>query len=71
MLRTDLYAQAQGVITPDFRSYTGHAWYSPALDLNPADTAGKVRIMFPGLFNECWLYVNGSLVTHREQRVMW
>ena len=71
MLRTDLYAQAQGVITPDFHSYTGHAWYRTELDLKAADTQGKVHLMFPGLFNECWLYVNGSLVAHREQRAMW
>ncbi len=71
MLRTDVYAQAQGVITPDFHSYTGHAWYRTELDLKAADTQGKVRLMFPGLFNECWLYVNGSLVAHREQRAMW
>ncbi|MFM8471467.1 MAG: DUF4838 domain-containing protein [Limisphaerales bacterium] len=71
MLRTDLYAQAQGVITPDFHSYTGHAWYRTELDLKAADTQGKARLMFPGLFNECWLYVNGSLVAHREQKTMW
>lgn len=71
MLRTDFYAQAQGVITPDFHSYTGHMWYRTDLDLKAGDTQGKVRLMFPGLFNECWLYVNGSLVAHREQRTMW
>lgn len=71
MLRTDLYAQAQGVMSPDFHSYTGHAWYRTEVDLKAADTQGKVRLMFPGIFNECWLYVNGSLVNHREQRAMW
>lgn len=71
MLRTDLYAQAQGVITADFHSYAGHAWYRTDLDLKATDTQGKVHLMFPGLFNECWLYVNGSLVAHREQRAMW
>jgi len=71
MLRTDLYMQAQGVITPDFHSYTGHAWYRTELDLKGADTQGRARLMFPGLFNECWLYVNGSLVAHREQKAMW
>ena len=71
MLRTDLYAQAQGVITPDFHSYTGHAWYRTELDLKAADTQGKVHLMFPGLFNECWLYVNGYLVAHRPQKAMW
>ena len=71
MLRTDLYAQAQGVITPDFHSYTGHAWYRTDVELKATDTQGKVHLMFPGLFNECWLYVNGSLVAHRQQRAMW
>ena len=27
--------------------------------------------MFPGLFNECWLYVNGRLIAHREFPQMW
>ena len=71
MLRTDVYAQAQGIITPDHHSYTGHMWYRTDLDLKAGDTQGKVRLMFPGLFNECWLYVNGSLVAHRQQRAMW
>lgn len=71
MLRTDLYMQAQGVLSPDNHSYTGHAWYRTDFDL-PADAArGPVHIRFPGLFNECWLYVNGYLVKHREQKAMW
>jgi hypothetical protein len=71
MLRTDLYAQAQGVIGPDHHSYTGHAWYRTEVEL-PADaTQGKVRLRFPGLFNECWLYANGYLVGHREQNPIW
>src|SRR5690606_24474735 len=27
MLRTDLYAQAQGVLHPDWQSFTGYLWY--------------------------------------------
>jgi hypothetical protein len=27
--------------------------------------------MFPGLFNECWLYINGQLVAHRPFAERW
>jgi hypothetical protein len=70
MLRTDLYMQAQGVLSQDNHSYTGYAWYRTDVDLGktPLD---KIHLRFPGLFNECWLYVNGHLVAHREQHPMW
>lgn len=71
MLRTDLYAQAQGVRDPDRQSFTGHFWYQTDIPLTLAQTQGKTHLMFPGLFNECWLYVNGNLVAHREQKPMW
>jgi hypothetical protein len=70
-LRTDLYMQAQGVMSRDFYSYTGYAWYRTDFDLKPADAKGKVRVMFPGLFNEAWLYVNGHLVAHRAYKEPW
>lgn len=69
-LRTDLYMQAQGVLHPDGQSYTGNAWYRTELDLK-SQAGGKLHIRFPGLFNECWLYVNGYLVGHREQNPIW
>jgi hypothetical protein len=71
LLRTDLYLQAQGVLHPDGQSYTGHAWYRTELNLAAEQAAGKVRLRFPGLFNECWLYANGHLVGHREQKDIW
>lgn len=65
-LRTDIYAQAQGIVTADHQSYTGHAWYRTEIDL-PADKVGaKLQLMFPGLFNEGWLYINSEQVAHRE-----
>lgn len=70
-LRTDLYAQAQGVVTEDFQSYTGHAWYQTDLDLDAAQARGDVHLRFPGLFNECWLYLNGEPVAHREFKGVW
>ena len=71
MLRTDLYAQAQGVRHPDEQSFTGYMWYKTNMSLKPADVAGPVHLMFPGLFNECWLYINGKMVAHREFQTMW
>jgi hypothetical protein len=70
-LRTDLYMQAQGIVSPDNHSYTGHAWYRTDIEL-PAEAAkGQLHLRFPGLFNECWLYVNGSLVAHRPYKEPW
>jgi hypothetical protein len=65
-LRTDLYLQAQGVLNPDGQSYTGYYWCQTAVDLSADKTKGEVHLMFPGLFNEIWLYVNGEMVAHRS-----
>src|SRR5207248_2383660 len=70
-LRTDIYMQGQGVRHADRQSYTGHYWYQTSVDLEAAQTAGQVRLMFPGLFNQCWLYVNGVLVAHRPFTEPW
>ncbi|MBC7597727.1 MAG: DUF4838 domain-containing protein, partial [Polaromonas sp.] len=71
VLRTDIYAQAQGIRHPDGQSFTGFYWYQTQLDLRPGETAGEVHLMFPGLFNECWLYINGELVSHRPFLDRW
>ena len=71
MLKTDLYAQAQGVLHPDGQSFTGYHWYRAELELTPAQVAGKTRLLFPGVFNESWVYVNGYLVAYRPQGKMW
>ncbi|MDA1142641.1 MAG: DUF4838 domain-containing protein [Planctomycetota bacterium] len=71
MLRSDLYAQAQGVLHPDWQSFTGFMWYKTSVELNAAQTGGKVHLHFPGLFSEAWLYVNGNLIAHRPQNHMW
>jgi len=71
MLRTDLYWQAQGIRHPDGQSFTGFAWYRTEVEMKTEHAQGKVSLRFPGLFNECWLYVNGNLVAHREQNPTW
>lgn len=71
MLRTDLYAQAQGIRDPDRQSFTGDLWYRTDLELTDGQVQGKVHLMFPGLFNECWLYLNGEEVAYRKQGNLW
>ena len=71
MIRTDIYAQTQGIRHPDRQSYIGNLWYRTDLKLTVEEVQGSVHLRFPGLFNECWLYVNGELVEHREQGKLW
>ena len=70
-LRTDLYAQAQGVRDPDRQSYTGDLWYRTDIELSRAQVAERPHIRFPGLFNECELYVNGREAGQRKQNKLW
>jgi hypothetical protein len=67
MLRTDIYAQAQGIRHPDRQSFTGDMWYCCDVELTAEEAQGALHLRFPGLFNECWLYVNSEQVGYREQ----
>jgi hypothetical protein len=69
--RSDLYLQAQGLVTKGFQSWTGHGWYQTEIDLTAEQAAGKVHLKFPGLFNACRLYVNGKHVGTREFKGVW
>jgi hypothetical protein len=64
-LRTDVYLQAQGLITEDHQSYTGKGWYRTEITIPDNQAGQKLHLMFPGLFNECTLYVNGAEVAKR------
>jgi hypothetical protein len=70
-LRTDLYAQGQGIRHPDGQSFTGYLWYQTEIDVTAEQAAGKLHLLFPGLFNGAWLYVNGELVADRSLREPW
>lgn len=70
-VRTDLYLQAQGIVADDPVSALGTYWYRTVIDLTPAQSAGEIHLMFPGLFNEAWLWVNGRPVAHRAYREPW
>lgn len=70
-MRTDLYLQAQGLVTKDFQSYTGDGWYRVDLELSAEQAAGA-HLLFPGVFNRCRLFVNGQQVAQREKyRDIW
>ena len=71
LIRTDLYPQAQGIRHPDRQSYTGYLWYRTDVDLTTAQAGGAVHVRFPGLFSECWIYVNGVEVGHRKTNPIW
>lgn len=70
-LRTDLYMQAQGVRFPDAQNYIGYYWYKTKVKLSKEQLEGNTHLIFPGLFNECWLYVNGYMVAHRDFPDLW
>jgi hypothetical protein len=70
-LRTDIYLQGQGVLMPDNQSFVGYWWYQTDLDLTQEQTRGPVHLMFPGIFNQAWLYVNGRLVAVRAAKEPW
>jgi hypothetical protein len=71
LLHTDLYMQGQGVRHADGQSFTGHYWYQTTVELDAGQIAGPLHLMFPGLFNECWIYVNGELIHHRTFPEPW
>jgi hypothetical protein len=70
-VRADLYPPSQGILHPDWQSFTGFLWYKTDINLTEADTEGDLHIHCPGLFSESWLWVNGELVGYREWNVLW
>jgi hypothetical protein len=70
-VRTDLYLQAQGVLAENEVSALGEYWYRCDVRLSSSQAKGTLRLMFPGLFNEAWLYINGQMIAHRAYREPW
>jgi hypothetical protein len=69
--RSDLYLQAQGILGEEGQSALGHFWYRSKVDVGTTKPSGKLHLMFAGLFNEAWLYVNGKPVAHRDYKEPW
>jgi hypothetical protein len=70
-VRSDLYLQAQGVRAAGGGDELGYYAYRIELPLRVAQVAGPIHLMFPGLFNQAWLYVNGKLVAKRDYQEPW
>ena len=70
-IRTDLYVQAQGVRLPNQQSFVGDLWYRTNVVLSQAQANASPHIRFPGLFNNCELYVDGVEVARREIEDLW
>jgi len=50
--------------------FKGVGWYFTDIDWRYGDTNG-VHLMFPEIFNDAWLYINGSLVSYRSFDEIW
>ena len=66
MLRTDLYMQAQGIRHKDRQSYVKPVWYRTEVDIPANKVKEKLHILFPGLFSEATLYINGKEIARRK-----
>ncbi len=70
-IRTDLYVQAQGIRAADRQSFVGDIWYRTDVTLSAEQIAANPHIHFPGLFNDCELFVNGRETARRKQQALW
>ena len=70
---SSVYLQAQGLITDDHQAWNGIGWYRVDVSLDPATVTKPLRLMFPGLFNQATLFVNGRKVAERTgyQTIWW
>ena len=66
MIRTDVFVQAQGIRAPDRQCYSGTIWYRTEIELTAEETAGKLHIRFPGIFNVSYVYINGQEIAQRS-----
>lgn len=70
-IRVDLYPQAQGVRHPDRQSFVGDLWYRTDIELSAEQAGAAPHLRFPGLFNQCVLFVNGAEAGRRTQADLW
>jgi len=71
LVRTDLYLQAQGILRPGGANDLGSYCYETSADLSASDITAQMHMIFPGLFNEAWLSIDGKLVAHRSYAEPW
>lgn len=61
--------RSQGVLGPEYHNPEGYGWY--ACRIQVPRLKGGERLLFPGLFNSSWLYLNGDLVDGIERKEPW
>jgi hypothetical protein len=63
---SSMYLQSQGFVSDDHQPWTGIGWYRNEVLVKEQDLRGKLHLMFPGLFNQCTLFINGEEVAQRK-----
>jgi hypothetical protein len=56
---------------PDQQSFVGDLWYRTNVKLSEAQASASPHLRFPGLFNNCELYVDRQVVARRELKDLW
>ncbi len=70
-LRVDRLPRSQGVYDSSYHSPEGYGWYSCEVVIPKGVDPKNLEVVFPGLFNTSWLYVNGQLTDWRSQKLPW
>lgn len=67
-VRTDRLLTSQQLFDKEGYLPEGYGWFRCEIELSKAELeSGKIHLMFPGLFNTSWFYLNGYLVDWRTQ----
>lgn len=70
-ISTGLIPRAQGLIDSGYDNLDGYGWYACQVDLPKNKRLEDAHLVFPGIFNSSWLYVNGQLVDWLEMKEPW
>ena len=70
-LRVDRLPRSQGVYDSTYHSPQGYGWYSCEVVIPKGVDPKGLEVVFPGLFNTSWLYINGHLTDWRSQKLPW
>jgi len=68
-VEVDRLYRHQGVSQPD--DHGEYVWYGCQLEVSRSEAKKKLALVFPGIFNSSWLYINGDLIDHRQQKELW
>lgn len=69
-IAVDRLVSGQDFHDVNFHNPGGYGWYTCQISLD-SEVAEDCQVIFPGVFNSCWLYINGQLVDWRTERAPW